>query len=290
MKSWLSALFVLVLTAALLPDDAEARRLGGGRPTGVQRQAAPEKPATAPAAQQQPAQAAPAQAAPGAVKRPMSPWLGALAGLAAGIGLAALFGEELGAILMALLIAVAAVAVIGLLLRAFAKPRAQAGPQRDLQYAGVGNETVAAPPPSQVSASETLPDFRGQFTSRIPAGFNVEAFLREAKKSFVALQAANDHGNLEAIRDLVTDEMFEHLQRDLQERGPARQQTDVVTLNADLLEVVTEGGAHWASIRFAGLIREEATGTPAQFDEIWNLQKSATGDTGWMLAGIQPVS
>ena len=287
MKRWFSVLFVFLLTAAFLPEDAEARRLGGGRPVGVQRQAVPERPATPPAAQQQPAQASPAQAAP--AKRPMSPWLGALAGLAAGIGLAALFGEQLGAILMAVAIAVAAIAVVGLLARAFAKPRPQAG-ALGLQYAGLGDETVVAPPPSQIARGETLPDFRSQFTSKIPEGFNVDAFLREAKKRFVALQAANDAGDLEAIRDLVTDEMFEQLERDIRDRGTGRQETDVVTLNAELLEVVTEGAAHWASIRFFGLIREEPSSAPQQFEEIWNLQKSAVGDTGWMLAGIQQVA
>jgi len=284
MKRFLFSLFALALTAGFVIDDAEARRLGGGRSTGIQRQAAPQQPATPPAAQQ----AAPATnpAAAGA-RKPMSPWFGALAGLAAGLGLAYLFGEQLGTILMIMLLALGAVAVVGLLARAFLKPRAQAAPG-GMQYATLGNETVAAPPPSQSGVA--LPDFRSQFASRIPAGFNVDAFLREAKKSFLALQAANDSGDVDGIRDLVTDEMFEHLKRDVAERGGARQETDVVTLDARLLELVTESGMHWASIRFSGMIREEAGGAPQAFEEIWNLQKPERGDAGWMLAGIQQVS
>jgi predicted lipid-binding transport protein (Tim44 family) len=283
MKRFLFSLFALVLTAGFVIDDAEARRLGGGRSTGIQRQAAPDKPVTPPAAQQ----AAPATnpAAAGA-RKPMSPWFGALAGLAAGLGLAYLFGEQLGTILMIMLLAVAGIAVVGLLARAFLKPRAQAAPG-GLQYATLGNETVAAPPPSQSGVA--LPDFRSQFASRIPAGFNVDAFLREAKKSFLALQEANDRGNVEGIRDLVTDEMFEHLKRDVAERGGARQATDVVTLDARLLELVTESGMHWASIRFSGMIREEAGAAPQAFEEIWNLQKPEQGGAGWVLAGIQQV-
>jgi len=84
--------------------------------------------------------------------------------------------------------------------------------------------------------------------------------------------------------------MFEHLKRDVAERGTARQATDVVTLDARLLELVTESGMHWASIRFSGMIREEAGGAPQAFEEIWNLQKPERGDAGWMLAGIQQVS
>ena len=284
MKRFLFSLFALALTAGLVIDDAEARRLGGGRSTGIQRQAAPQQPATPPAAQQ----AAPATnpAAAGA-RKPMSPWFGALAGLAAGLGLAYLFGEQLGTILMIMLLAVAGIAVVGLLARAFLKPRAQAAPG-GMQFAHLGNETVAAPPPSQSGVA--LPDFRSQFASRIPAGFNVDAFLREAKKSFLALQEANDRGDVDGIRDLVTDEMFEHLKRDVAERGGTRQATDVVTLDARLLELVTESGMHWASIRFSGMIREEAGGAPQAFEEIWNLQKPERGDAGWMLAGIQQVS
>jgi predicted lipid-binding transport protein (Tim44 family) len=285
MKRFLFSLFALALTAGFVIDDAEARRLGGGRSTGIQRQAAPEKPATPPAAQQ----AAPATN-PGAAaaKKPMSPWMGALAGLAAGLGLAYLFGEQLGTILMVLLLALAAVAVVGLLARAFLKPRPQgAAAPGGMQYATLGNETVAAPPPSQSGVA--LPDFRSQFAPRIPAGFNADAFLREAKKSFLALQEANDRGDLENIREMVTDQMFEHLKRDVAERG-ARQATDVVSLDARLLELVTESGMHWASIRFSGLIREEAGAAPQAFEEIWNLQKPETGGAGWMLAGIQQIS
>jgi predicted lipid-binding transport protein (Tim44 family) len=215
--------------------------------------------------------------------------MGALAGLAAGLGLAYLFGEQLGAIVMALLLGIGAVALVGLLARAFLKPRAGgAAAPGGMQYATLGNETVAAPPPSQSGVA--LPDFRSQFAPRIPAGFNADAFLREAKKSFLALQEANDRGDVESIRELVTDEMFEHLKRDVVERGAVRQATDVVSLDARLLELVTESGVHWASIRFSGLIREEAGAAPQAFEEIWNLQKPERGDAGWMLAGIQQIS
>jgi predicted lipid-binding transport protein (Tim44 family) len=64
----------------------------------------------------------------------------------------------------------------------------------------------------------------------------------------------------------------------------------VVSLDARLLELVTESGMHWASIRFSGLIREEAGAAPQAFEEIWNLQKPEGGDAGWMLAGIQQIS
>ena len=286
MKHLLIALSALFFTSVFVVDDAEARRLGGGRSAGAQRQALPEKPATPPAAQQ----AAPAQSAgAAAAKKPMSPWMGALAGLAAGLGLAWLLGDHLGSVMMAILLGLAAVVVVSLVARAFMKPRAQAAPG-GMQFAGLGNETVAAPPPSQAGSGVAVPSFQSQFTPKVPANFNADGFLREAKKSFLALQVANDRGNIGSIRELVTDEMYEHLKRDVDERRGARQHTDVVALDAALLELVTESGMHLASIRFSGLIREEEGQAPQQFEEIWNLQKPESGGAGWMLAGIQQVS
>ena len=286
MKRILIALSALFFTSVFVVDEAEARRLGGGRSAGTQRQALPDKPATPPAAQQ----AAPAgTAAAAGAKKPMSPWMGALAGLAAGLGLAWLLGDNLGSVMMAVLLGLAAVVVVSLIARAFMKPRAQSAPG-GLQYAGLGNETVAAPPPSQAGSGVAVPSFQSQFTPKVPANFNADAFLREAKKSFLALQVANDRGDISSIRELVTDEMYTHLKQDLDERRGARQHTDVVTLDASLLELVTESGMHWASIRFSGLIREEEGQAPQQFEEIWSLQKPEAGGAGWMLAGIQQVS
>lgn len=291
MTKWICALFTFAFVAALAPFDAEARRLGGGKPIGIQRQAAPDRPAAAPAATpaQQTAPAAAAGGTAGAAKPGMGRWLAPLAGLAAGLGLAYLLGDQLGSFVMALLIGVLLVAAVTFLMRRFGKPQGLAAGPQGLRYAALGNETVAAPPPSQATGGAAEPSFRAQFARRIPDGFNAAAFAREAKKSFVALQAANDRGDVEAIRDFVTDGMFEHLKADIAARGGAGQQTDVVTLDAELLEVMTEGDMHWASVRFSGSLREEAGGAPEPFAEIWNLQKSARGDSGWLLAGIQQV-
>jgi predicted lipid-binding transport protein (Tim44 family) len=288
MKTWLFALFALVLAIGFAPIEAEAKRLGGGKPVGTQRQALPDKPATAPAAA--PAQAAPAAGAAAAAAKPgMGRWLAPLAGLAAGLGLAYLLGDQLGSVVTALLFGVLALVAVMMLMRLFRKRAQQTAPQ-GMQYAGIGNETVAAPPPSQVTGGPAEPSFRAQFARRIPEGFNADAFVREAKKSFIALQAANDSGDAAAIRDFVTEEMFQHLKGDIDVRAAAGQQTDVVTLNGELLEVVTEGMMHLASVRFSGTLREDTGAAPQPFEEIWNLQKSAQGDSGWLLAGIQQVS
>lgn len=180
----------------------------------------------------------------------------------------------------AMLLGVAGFAVLALV-RALRAPRPAPGP---LQYAGLGSETVAAPPPSQAAGFDAR--FPGaEPRARVPAGFDEAAFLRTAKENFIRLQMANDSGRLEELGEVTTPEMFEALKSD----AGAGQPTDVVTLRADLLEVATEGDRHWASVRFSGLVRETPGAEPAGFGEIWNLVKPVDGSSGWLLAGIQQM-
>jgi len=288
MKRIMIALFALFMSVGFAIENAEAaKRLGGGKSVGTQRSidAPKQAPSAAPAQQAAPAGAAGAAAQ----QRPgMGRWLAPLAGLAAGLGLAYLFGDALapfmGALLVGLLIAAAVFVVLRLMRRP--APAQQAG---QLQYAGLGRETVSAPPPSQPVPAGSLAAPPAAAAARIPAGFDVAGFVKQAKRSFLDLQAANDDGNVAAIRDFATDEMFEMLKQDIESRGPSGQRTDVMTLDADLLEVVTEGNMHWASVRFSGMIREEQGDAAQPFEEIWNLRKPADGSAGWMLAGIQQV-
>ncbi|HEX6321233.1 MAG TPA: Tim44-like domain-containing protein [Burkholderiales bacterium] len=258
---WLFGLCALALSVVLALPEAEARRFGGGRSIGIQRNVQKAPPAATPA---KPAQQ---QNAPAAASSKWGPILG---GLALGGILAYLFsGQGLAALLLVALLAFAAVMAF----RVLAQRRAPA-PQR-MQYAGFGNETVAAPPPPSGSAGV-----------QAPAGFDAQAFLRGAKTNFIKLQLANDAGAMEEIREFTTDEMFSELSR---ERARAGQQTDVVALDAQLLEVATEGDRHWASVRFSGQVRETPGGEAAAFSEVWHLAKPVDGSSGWLLAGIQQM-
>jgi predicted lipid-binding transport protein (Tim44 family) len=61
----------------------------------------------------------------------------------------------------------------------------------------------------------------------------------------------------------------------------------VVTLDAKVMEVVTEGNHYVASVQFTGLIKEDPAAEPEQFNETWHLQKPLDGSSGWLMAGIQ---
>jgi predicted lipid-binding transport protein (Tim44 family) len=287
MKQLLSTSIIALLSLVFTIDDAEARRLGGGRSLGAQRSSIAPSRSVQQTPPSQAAPAAPAAAGPAAAPAPAgNRWLGPIAGLAAGLGLGYLlghggFGGMMGTLLMMALVGFAVVFV----LRLFNRPRTEG----NMRYAGMGSESVSAPPPSLASGIGAEPAFGGQPQPNIPAGFDTEGFLRQAKLNFVKLQAVHDSGKLGELREFTTDAMFESIKQDLLQHGGVGQQTDVVTLDADLLEALTEGDTHWASVRFSGMIREAPDAQPESFQEIWNLAKPVSGATGWVLAGIQQI-
>lgn len=275
MKTFLISLFAVFLSFGLAAHDAEAKRLGGGKSFGMQR-SAPAKQEAAPAPQRQQAAGAPAQAAP--QKRS---WMGPIAGLAAGLGLAALashlgFGEEMANFLMLALLAMAAF----MLVRYFMRRNA---PQPAMQYAGMPHAGQAP------AAFEAMPaaTASGSAAGSFPPGFDAAAFTREAKLNYIRLQAAYDAGNLDDLRAFTSPEVFAELSMQLAERGDATQTTDVMSLDAQVLEAVDEANRHVVSVRFTGQVREADGAAPIALDEIWHLTKPAQGSGGWVIAGIQ---
>ncbi len=300
-----------IVVGSLASLDAEARRMGGGRSFGRQSSVASQRSTTPPPAQPSPTQQAGAQRAPGAPAPTPAPaparnrWLGPIAGLAAGLGIAALLSHfglgEAFAGMMANMIVIALIAFVAIwLIRKFMSRRRDA--QQPAYQTGGANLNQAggyqpqeprysAPPTGQYLAPEAQPLTTPQINAApdVPAGFDTESFLRNAKVYFVRLQAAWDVGNIEDIREFTTPEMFAEVRVDLASRGAQRNQTDVVQLNADLLAVEERGSEYLASVRFSGLIREEAGAAAEPFVEIWNLSKSRATGEGWLLAGIQQV-
>ncbi len=268
MRKWLLAVSLILLGGLVAVQDAEARRLGGGRSLGTQRNVT--APPARPAQQAAPQQAQNPQAAPQTGSR----WGGILGGLALGGLLGYLFGGNGMVGMLALtLLAFLAFAVTGALMR-----RGREEAHRSVQVAGFGDETVPAPPPSQ-SSGVTMP------ASTIPTGFDAAGFLRAAKTNFIKLQMAHDAGRLDEIREFTTHDMFDALRGDVH----PGQHTDVVALDADLLELATEKDKHWASVRFSGMVRETPGTEPVGFAEVWNLVKPLDGSSGWLLAGIQQM-
>ena len=301
MKKIISGFAAALMCLAFIATDADAaKRLGGGGSVGAQRNISSAPPASAPAkpAQQAAPAAAPA-ASPAAAPQPASGfarWAPMLGGLALGGALGYLMGANgMGGALVGMLL-VGLLVFAGIFVVRMLMQKRGESPQR-MQYANagsqgpfpaMGNETVAAPPPSQSAGFESQPA-RAAVAANVPDGFDVAGFLKGAKLNYMRLQIANDQGNLEELREFTSDALFEELKKDLLARGGEKQHTDVLALNADLLEVVTEGDKHWASVRFSGSVREAPGDAPTGFEEVWNLAKPVSGSQGWQLAGIQQM-
>ena len=272
MKSFLISLFAVFIGFSFIVPDAEARRMGGSKSFGMQR-TAPAKQNVAPTPQRQQTGTAPTTAPQ---KRS---WMGPIAGLAAGLGLAALFshlglGEEMASFLMLALLAMAAF----MLFRFFMRRNA---PAPAMQYAGMPQQGPAAfdQSPTALGGSAMVGAF--------PPGFDADAFAREAKLNFIRLQAAFDAANLDDLRAFTSPEVYAEISMQLAERGDAAQITDVMVLDAEVLEAVDEGNRHVVSVRFTGQVREAADQDVLPLDEIWHLTKPASGHGGWVIAGIQ---
>ena len=269
---------IMLIGALLALPEAEARTPQALRAVGFQRglittqSAAPTPPSV------------PAPRAP--TTRSSRGWMPVLGNLAAGGLIGALLGGNVlfGVLMVALLVAIGAY-VARLILRA----RNEGMPAA--QFAGLGSETVAAPPPSQAAGLNDMAPAAGsaQKGPQLPDGFDLPGFLRSAKLNFVRLQIANDIGRLDEVREFATPQMCAALSKGAFNRSGKPPHTDVVSLNAELAELATEGETQRACVRFSGMARATPGAAPAGFAEIWHLAKPADGSTGWLLARIQQI-
>lgn len=122
------------------------------------------------------------------------------------------------------------------------------------------------------------------------AGADVDEFLTLARASFVQMQAAWDRADLHALGMLTTGQLLEELRCQLQERGPAKNRTEVVSLQARLLSLDDLLEAQVASVEFSGLIQEDEASHAAPFRELWLLANVKSAAVGWKLARVQALA
>ena len=315
--SLLAVVFAFGLSTVAMEAEA-AKRMGSGKSLGTQRQATPDKTSSTatPTAAATPAAGAAAAASPG------RSWMGPVAGLAAGLGLAALashlgFGDELASMVMMGLLAAAVMVAIGFFMRKRAAAKQSTAAPQGMQYARVDGGMA---PDANDHAEHHAPAYKVSMpaggrgavgsgigsgigsnigsgmdaastrASRIPVDFDSAAFERNARVQFIRLQAANDARNLDDIRQFTTPEMAAELQLEMAERGTALQKTEVVTVQAEVIEVDEDADRYLVSVRFTGVLRADSSEPDESFDETWHLVKSRQGNGGWLLSGIQQVA
>lgn len=296
--------------------DAEARRMGGGKSFGrqssnvtQQRQAV-----TPPAANNMTRNAAPAAgaaAAGTAAKSGMSRFLGPIAGIAAGLGIAALlssmglsgaFLEMMSSMLLIGLLVFAVIFIVRKLRGGAARPAMQhagssQGPlhRQHTQSQGTQSQNTwressqpasAATSAATAAAVAAVPAAPVDDKWFIPGDFDSSAFLVNAKKQFIEIQAVWDSADMEKLREYMTDDLVAEVKPEILARSEGNH-TQVVLLNAELLGIEAVSGGHLASVRYSGMLREAKEAEAFRFEEVWNLYKA--DGAGWLLAGIQQI-
>ncbi|WP_131793877.1 Tim44 domain-containing protein [Fluoribacter gormanii] len=270
MRTFVSYLLIALLSLGLLVNEASAKRFGAGRSFGIQRS--------------QSALYSPNKVQKSSVfgqnTKNTSRWGGLLSGLLIGGLLTSLFMGHgfANGILTWLIMGAILFFVIGFF-RKRMQPGFQAnqGQTRSFNQNPFNNFTQ--------SFNNSSGNSTGSNASEYPAGFAPETFLREAKVTFNRLQAAYDQKNLQDLSEFTAPEVFAEIKMQLDERGNATNKTDVITLDAELLDVSKQSNSLIASVRFTGSIKEDNEPL-SQLDEIWHFRQFPNS-TQWVVGGIQ---
>ncbi len=311
MKFWI---WIITVCLVLVMEQADARRLGGGKSIGQQSSRVTQKPAV-------PAQGAAPTSPAARPVAPQKPWGAVLGGLAAGLGLAWLASSlGMGGVAQLLMFALLALVVI-MLVNWWVRSRQRtqqtspgaganvthpAMPVPDVYRSdSVGNDASARPWERNTTAFASAAHatvapgsmigsgLSGSQSWGISADFDTEGFLKSAKANFVSLQAAWDKSDIAALRVMMTDTMLKEIQAQLADRemntGSTTNVTDVVMIDACLLGIEDLSADYMASVEFSGMIREGSSAGPSPFREVWNMIKPKDGHTGWLVAGVQAL-
>ncbi len=267
MRTFISYLLIALLSFGLLINEAAAKRFGGGRSFGVQRSQSslysPNKAQYSNAFNKQ---------------RPnTNRWGGLLGGLLIGGLLTSLFmGHGLASGILSWLV-VGAIIFFGLsFFRRRMQPGYQSGNSSNQNPFNNFTQSFQSNSASSAGTSEF---------AQYPPGFVPENFLREAKVTFNRLQAAYDQKNLQDINDFTAPEVFAEIKMQLDERGDTQNKTEVITLEAELLNVSRQSNSLIASVHFTGSIKENDEAI-SPLDEIWHFRQF-DGNNKWVVGGIQ---
>lgn len=277
------ALFALPLFWSL-PDDADARRLGGGKSFGSKPQY--QRSAPKPTSPQQDGTAArqQSQSTPQGSQVAARPGLfGGAGGMLGGFLMGGLIGSMLfgaghgggGPGLFDIILIGGGLFLLYRFLRSRRAAIQGAGPMTFQSHVpGLGTDN----PGGQASASKVVP------------GFDEAEFLKGAKAAYARLQASWDKRDMEDIRQFTTPDVWEEIRRQASE-DPTPGRTEIVLINGSLQEVKRDGDRTVATVFFDVLLREgKADDVAKSVQELWHFSKDeAVPGSFWRLEGIQQI-
>lgn len=296
-KKVLIFLFLFATLFSMLSADfAEARRLGGGRSFGQRKSY--QKPAQKPS----PSRDSKTTQQSGTTQKRPGGMGGMLGGLLVGSMLGGLlFGGGMGGgNILDLLLIGGGLFLLMRLLRSrrplartaggygtgsgAAPPRDTSGhsartfQKTDKTTSGGWSGLNTPPPPPQNPAEE----------ESVPADFDEAEFLEGAKVVYHRLQESWDKRDLEDIRTFVAPEVYREIaEQASQDPNPGK--TEILMLEARLLEVKQLDGETLATVFYDALLREDSgKDTPDQVREVWHFSRPSS-DEQWLLAGIQQL-
>lgn len=315
-------LFAALLAAAVLFasfDQAEARRLGGGRSFGGGGSYSKpySKPTPPPSQQGAPTQRQDnagknQQAAPGQQGNQAGSGLSRFGGIG-GIG-GMLGGMLMGGMIGSLLFGGGFGGGFGLLemllvgvgismLMKFFRSRRAAQEQRTAPIGGdrfaYASGPAASGPADVRDNADGWGSLRAGSSGRdatvptgpvMPEGVDEAEFIAGAKALYSRLQASWDKRDLDDIRSFTTSGVFEEIARQAQE-DPNPGKTDVLMVEARVVEVEREGSHTVMTVLFDALLREDqAASMPGQAREVWRIRRDeSSAKPEWLLDGIQQL-
>ena len=310
MKTWKTFALCAACLAALsltVPDYADAARLGRGRSFGSS--SVMSRPATPPSGafrsgsssveRQAPMASSRTNGGAATMTRNNTGLLGGLfGGLLAGTMLGSLFGGHgmaggmMGGLLNLLIIGL----LVYFFVRVFRRFRGGQSASQDsvrqdyrreeapAQYSGQSGawDALRSDPPAQQAAESS--------ETALPADFDQEEFLRGAKAAYTRLQASWDHRDLEDISQFATEDVMRELRQQAEE-DPNPGKTEILLVNASVIEVRDEGDLRRVAVYFDVLMREDQQAArPEQVREVWHFVCSRADGDSWKLDGIQQLA
>lgn len=279
-----TAFFLLPLIALAFiftcPDLADAKRVGGGgsfgsKPSynsGYNKSAAPAKDTPSMAQQATPSPSR----------------FGGFGGMLGGLLMGGLLGSMLfgggfsGPGLMDILL----LATGGFLLFKFMKSR-KAVTANSAPYAFAGNVNTRKPSTGDGWAPQRFEEQRTQ-KPVMPQGIDEQEFISGAKALYTRLQSSWDRRDLEDIRQFTSPEVHREIARQAT-LDPSPGRTEILMIDARVLEVRTAGSETILSVLFDAMLREDnATERAEQVREVWHIRRDESSSSSqWTLEGIQ---
>ena len=128
--------------------------------------------------------------------------------------------------------------------------------------------------------------FNAQPEIQLPAGFNEQAFVEQAKSHYVVLQKAWDDNNFDEILDYVSPELYNLLVKERASYGADKPRTEVLSLMVEIVRGEINGTLASISLQFSGWIKEGDQ--TSDTNEVWHLEKDTSDEkANWTIVGIQ---